>query len=209
MENKKYFSLTLILCSTLFFLIGYLTGIGIDSENKQVKRQEFSIDVSGFRVDNKEALDKVIQKDSEILFEIQSTSNNFIIERTRTADEEALVGRTGRELEEKYKQYEYVLKNVTSNKIELVRKPIVYKPNRYILFTHNNEIVIARSDEKGSIFDKNGNLLSKEGTGTKFTSLRNMDIDNIVKGHESMQFESIEQLNDGIKDFDIKYEMPE
>lgn len=209
MENKKYFSTTLILCSLLFFLMGYLIGKEVDSENRAVKEENFSIDVSGIKADNKEDLNKVIQKDSEILFEIQSNNNKFIIERTKTAEEDGVVGKTGRELEEKYKKYGYVLKTLTSNKIELVRKPLVYKPNRYILFTDNNEIVIVKSDHRGNIFDKDGNLFNKEGTGTKFTSLRDKDMDNIIKGQEAMQFETIEQLNDGIKDFDIKYEMPE
>ncbi|MEA4825476.1 MAG: hypothetical protein VB130_02400, partial [Clostridium sp.] len=79
----------------------------------------------------------------------------------------------------------------------------------YVILAENNEIVIAKSDSNGSILDKDGNIINKEGTGTKINSLRVQDIINIIKGDKSMQFESIEQLNDGIKDFDIKYEMPE
>ncbi len=209
MEKQKYFSLTLVLCSILFLLVGYLIGRDINTENKDVKEQNLTIDVSGIKADNNETLNKIIEKDWEILFEIQPKNNKIIIERTRTAEEEEIVGKTVSEIEKKYNLYGYKLKDIKSNTVELVRNPLVYKPNRYILFIENNEIVIVKSDDKGNIFDGNGNLLSKEGTGTKFTSLRQNDIDNIVKGNELMQFENIEQLNDGIKDFDIKYEMPE
>lgn len=209
MEKQKYFSLTLVLCSILFLLVGYLIGRNINTENKDVKEQNLTIDVSGIKADNNETLNKIIEKDWEILFEIQPKNNKIIIERTRTAEEEEIVGKTVSEIEKKYSLYGYKLKDIKSNTVELVRNPLVYKPNRYILFIENNEIVIVKSDDKGNIFDGNGNLLSKEGTGTKFTSLRQNDIDNIVKGNELMQFENIEQLNDGIKDFDIKYEMPE
>lgn len=208
MGNKKFFSLTLILCSILFFLIGYIAGKETNSLNKEVKGQNLTIDVNGVTLSNEEK-NKIINASSEITFKIQGKDDNYIIERFKTAEEEGVAGMTLKEIEDKYSKYGYVLKNISSNNIEFVRKPIVYNPNRYVLFTVNNEIVITQSDNNGSIFDKDGNLISKEGTGTKYTSLRPKDIDNIISGNETMQFETIEELNDGFKDFDIKYEMPE
>lgn len=211
MGNKKVISIGFILIVILFFTAGYFVGKNIDyKEKKSAKNQtsDLTIDVSGYKIDNKKALNKLVTEGSEIFFGIQY-NDKYIIERSKTAEEEKLVGKKGVDLESIYRDQGYILKDISEKKVEMVRKPLVYLPNRYVILAENNEIVIAKSDSNGSILDKDGNIINKEGTGTKINSLRVQDIINIIKGDKSMQFESIEQLNDGIKDFDIKYEMPE
>lgn len=213
MEKRKILSLGLAIFVVLTFSVGYY--IWKKNKNTSLSELEKSYDELAISANsgtmyNKEALNKVIEKGYEILFEVKSGDNGkFIVERRKTADEEKAVGKKGIELQSKYKDEGYVLKDIENNKVELIRDPIKYEPNRYVLLSENNEIVIGKSDENGNIFDKDGNILNREGTGTKITSLREKDIENIIKGDISMQFETIEKLNDGIKDFDIKYEMPE
>lgn len=211
MGNKKVISIGFILTVILFFTAGYFVGKNIDYKEKESAKNQTSdltIDVSGYKIDNKKALNKLVTEGCEIFFGIQY-NDKYIIERSKTAEEEKLVGKKGVDLESIYRDQGYILKDISDKKVEMVRKPLVYLPNRYVILAENNEIVIAKSDSNGSILDKDGNIINKEGTGTKINSLRVQDIINIIKGDKSMQFESIEQLNDGIKDFDIKYEMPE
>lgn len=213
MEKKKLFSLGFLILLILTFTVGYY--IGKSSEKRSInisenKYEGLTVDVNGEKIYDKEALKEQVNNGAEILFEVECNKDGkFIVERSKTAEEEGVVGKKGIDLEEMYKKYGYKLKNIDDEKVEMIRQPVSYKSNMYVLLTQNNEIIIAKSDSNGSIFDKNGNIINKEGTGTNINSLREKDISNIIKGDISMQFESIEKLNDGIKDFDIKYEMPE
>ncbi|MFU0823669.1 hypothetical protein [Clostridium sp.] len=214
MEKKKLFSLGVVVLLVLTFSVGYYYIVKTDKKNSSnISKNQYeglAVDTNGKEIYDKEALKKQVNKDDEILFEISCNKDGkFIVERSKTAEEEGLVGKKGADLEEKYKKYGYKLKKISNGKVELIRESIKYKPNRYVLLSENNEIVIAKSDNNGSIFDENGNIINKEGTGTKIYSLREQDISNIINGDTSIQFDSIEKLNDGIKDFDIRYEMPE
>lgn len=207
MVIKRFIStIMLIIFFTTGFFMGKYYSNSIDKDRNKV--EELSVDVSGYGIDNKKALEKVVPDGTEIIFQI-SQGNKYIVERINTIKEENLSGKKGKDIEEAYKAFGYVLKSITDNRIELVRKPVVYLPNRYVLLVENNEIIISKSDSNGNIFDEMGNIIGKEGTGAKITSLKPQDIANIIKAHESLQFKTIEELNDGIKDFDIKYEMLE
>lgn len=213
MERKKLFTIGFCVLLVLTFTLGYYIGKNNEESLRELSEGsygEFVVNAKGEEIYNKEALNKTINKDAEILFEIQcNKSNKIIVERSKSAEEEGAVGQKGADLQEKYKEYGYMLKDVNEKKVELIREPLKYKPNKYVLLSENNEIIIAKSNENGSVLSDDGEILSREGTGTKISSLRQKDISNIMKGNISMQFDSIEKLNDGIKDFDIKYEMPE
>lgn len=213
MEKKKLFSLGVAILLVLTFSVGYYIVKTNKKDSSNISKSQYqglAIDTNAKKIYDEEALKKQVNKGDEILFEINCNKNGkFIVERSKTAEEEGLVGKKGVDLEEKYKKYGYKLKKIDNGKVEMIREPIKYKPNRYVLLCENNEIVIAKSDNNGSIFDENGNIIKREGTGTKIYSLREQDIFNIINGDESIQFDSIEKLNDGIKDFDIRYEIPE
>lgn len=213
-KEKKY---TIIFLCTL--LITFILGYSIGS-NKVIKgKSQSKIDnsYSSLNVNSKNStsgkiLNKVVPKSAEIIFEMKSDNNNsnkYIIERRKSVEDEKIVGMKGSKLEEKYKEQGYVLKSINKDRVEMIREPIVYQPNSYILLSQNNEIIIAKSNEKGSIFDNKGNLIERQGTGTKLECLRSQDIKNIINGDKSIQYKSSTELNDSIKDFDIRYELPE
>lgn len=195
----------LTLCFTAGFFIGKISTK--DSLNKN-SAEDLTVDVGGFGISNKKAMDKIAKEGFEVIFQIKS-GDKYLVERIKTVEEENLLGKKGSDIQEIYKQDGYYLKDINDNSIILERSPIKYLANMYVLAAVNNEIVIAKSNDKGSIFDVKGNIISKEGTGTKVANLKPQDIKKIITGDTSMQFESIEKLNDGIRDFDIKYEMLE
>lgn len=213
-KEKKY--TIIFLCALLItFILGYSIG-----SNKVIKgKSQSKIDnsYSSLNVNSKNStsgkiLNKVVPKSAEIIFEMKSDNNNsnkYIIERRKSVEDEKIVGMKGSKLEEKYKEQGYVLKSINKDRVEMIREPIVYQPNSYILLSQNNEIIIAKSNEKGSIFDNKGNLIERQGTGTKLECLRSQDIKNIINGDKSIQYKSSTELNDSIKDFDIRYELPE
>lgn len=206
MVVKKLF---LIIILTLCFTAGFFIGKSStkDSLNKD-SVQDLSVDVGGFGIDSKKSMDKIAKEGLEVIFQIKS-GDKYLVERIKTVEEENLIGKKGSDIHEIYKQEGYYLKDINDNSVTLERSPLKYLPNMYVLVAINNEIVIAKSNDKGSIFDDKCNIISKEGTGTKVTNLKPQDIKKIITGDTSMQFESIEKLNDGIRDFDIKYEMLE
>ena len=202
--------LLLIIILTLCFTAGFFIGKNAQkysSINKN-SEQDLTVDVGGFGIGNKKAMDKIAKEGFEVIFQIKS-GDKYLVERIKTVEEENLLGKKGSDIQEIYKQDGYFLKDINESSIILERSPIKYLANMYVLLAINNEIVIAKSNDKGSIFDDNGNIISKEGTGTKVTNLKPQDMKKVITGDTSMQFESIEKLNDGIRDFDIKYEMLE
>ncbi|WP_242846127.1 hypothetical protein [Clostridium novyi] len=132
-----------------------------------------------------------------------------MIERSRSAKDECVQGKTVDEIKNKYNKLGYKLRNIEGNRIELVRTSTKYKPDKYVILSQNNEIVIGKTNSNGSVFDDNGDIIDKEGTGANINMLKEQDISKIVKGDNCMQFDNIEQLNYSIMNFDIKYEMPE
>lgn len=203
--KKMFLIIILTLCFTAGFFIGKSSTK--DSLNKD-STQDLSVDVGGFGIGSKKSMDKIAKEGLEVIFEIKY-GDKYLVERIKTVEEENLIGKKGLDIQEIYKQDGYYLKEINDNSIILERNPLKYLPNMYVLVAINNEIVIAKSNDKGSIFDDKGNIINKEGTGTKVTNLKPQDIKKIITGDNSMQFESIEKLNDGIRDFDIKYEMLE
>ncbi|MCY6483612.1 hypothetical protein OW763_04500 [Clostridium aestuarii] len=213
MENKKKLSMAFIVLMAFTFIFGYYIGTYKERKiniNNNDKTDKITIDVSGDGLSQRDNLNKVISSEAEILFEVEcNNEDGYIIERKRKAQEENICGKNGIQIEQKYSNQRYKLKNITSSQVEVIRKPLKYKPNRYALITEKNIIVICKSDDNGNVFDNEGNIIEKEGTGFNVYNLGVQDINNIINGDSSMQFETIEKLNDGIKDFDIKYEIQE
>lgn len=213
MEKKKLIAI-LGACLLIFiFVIGYNIGINKESKTKKYtknKSPQLSLDVSGEKIRDAKVLQKVVSQNAEIIFEMEcNNENKYIIERRKSAEEEGIVGKKGEELEEKYKTEGYLVKEINDQRVEMIREPLKYEPNFYVLMAENNEIIISHADDNGSIFDDKGNIIDRQGTGTKLESLRAEDIINIIKGDKSIQYKTNTELNDSIKDFDIKYEMPE
>lgn len=174
------------------------------------KGKKIVSNIDEIKKENEKSLKKIVKDNYEILFEVYVNKNNkTIIERSRSAKDECVQGKTIEEIINKYNKLGYKLRNVKDNKIELVRNSKKYKPNKYVILSENNELVIGKTNSNGSVFDDNGNIIDKEGTGANVNMLKEQDISKIVKGDNSMQFDSIEQLNYSIMNFDIKYEMPE
>lgn len=212
MEKKKIYAIEIICLICFTFLLGYTIGLSKAEKNINNNSYESSMDVNVPKTVSDKALNKVVSENAEVVFQMQCDSNNgskYIVERRKKASGEGIVGKKGNELEQKYKDEGYILKDINNETVQMIRKPLVYNPKAYVLMTENNEIVIAHANEKGSIFDEKGNIIERQGTGTKLQSLRPEDIKNIVKGDKSIQYKSNVELNDSIKDFDIKYEMPE
>ncbi|MCY6370469.1 hypothetical protein [Clostridium ganghwense] len=213
MEKKKLISILFAGLLFFTFIIGYNIGLNKESKIKKDtkdKKQQLNLDVSVGKIRDKKILNKIVSKDAEIIFEMECTNESkYMIERRKKAEDEGIVGKKGIELEKIYKKAGYVVKEINDNKVEMIRGTLKYKPNSYILMTENNEIIIAHSDKNGSVFDSEGNILDRQGTGTFLESLRAEDISNIINGHESIQYATNTELNDSIKDFDIKYEIPE
>ncbi|KEI11226.1 hypothetical protein Z959_04015 [Clostridium novyi B str. ATCC 27606] len=214
MSNKKVFMIFSSILISITLVLGYYIGKntktkGLGLYNNKGKR--IVAHVTENEKESQENLKKVLKSNTDIFFEIYVKSDNssIMLERNRKAKDEKLEGKTVAEIKEKYKSQGYILRSIRDDRIELVRKSNKYKPNRYVLLAENNEIVIAKSDNKGNVFDKKGNILDKEGTGANVNYLRDQEIDKLVKGDDCMQFASIDQLNNGIMSFDIKYEMPE
>ncbi|CAG7841119.1 hypothetical protein CLOHAE12215_02543 [Clostridium haemolyticum] len=214
MSNKKVFMIFSSILISITLVLGYYIGKntktkGLGLYNNKGKR--IVAHVTENEKESQENLKKVLKSNTDIFFEIYVKSDNssIMLERNRKAKDEKLEGKTVAEIKEKYKSQGYILRSIRDDRIELVRKSNKYKPNRYVLLAENNEIVIAKSDNKGNVFDKKGNILEKEGTGANVNYLRDQEIDKLVKGDDCMQFASIDQLNNGIMSFDIKYEMPE
>lgn len=216
MENIEKNKLITILgiCLLIFtFVVGYNIGISKQAKIKkdtENKKQQLSLDVSGEKIRDFKELQKVVSPNAEIIFEMEcNNENKYIIERRKNAEQEAIGGKKGAELEEKYKAEGYMIKEINDERVELIRESLKYEPNFYVLMAENNEIIIAHADDNGSIFDSKGTIIDRQGTGTKLESLRAEDITNIIKGDKSIQYKTNTELNDSIKDFDIKYEMPE
>lgn len=216
MENMAKNKLIPILgvCLLIFtFVVGYNIGIskqGKIKKDTENKSQQLSLDVSGEKIRDSKVLQKVVSSNAEIIFEMEcNNENKYIIERRKNAKEEEIVGKKGIELEEKYKAEGYMVKEINDERVEMIRESLKYEPNSYVLMAENNEIIIAHADDNGSIFDSKGAIIDRQGTGTKLESLRAEDITNIIKGDKSIQYKTNTELNDSIKDFDIKYEMPE
>lgn len=214
MSNKKVFMIFSSILISITLVLGYYIekntktkGLGLYNN----KGKRIVAHVTENEKESEENLKKVLKSNTDIFFEIYVKSDNssIMLERNRKAKDEKLEGKTVAEIKEKYKSQGYILRSIRDDRIELVRKSNKYKPNRYVLLAENNEIVIAKSDNKGNVFDKKGNILDKEGTGANVNYLRDQEIDKLVKGDDCMQFASIDQLNNGIMSFDIKYEMPE
>lgn len=213
MEKKKFIPI-LGVCLLIFtFVVGYNIGIskqGKIKKDTENKSQQLSLDVSGEKIRDSKVLQKVVSKNAEIIFEMEcNNENKYIIERRKSAEEEGIVGKKGVELEEKYKTEGYMVKEINDQRVEMTREPLKYEPNFYVLMAENNEIIIAHADDNGNVFDNKGSIIDRQGTGTKLESLREEDITNIIKGDKSIQYKTNTELNDSIKDFDIKYEMPE
>lgn len=213
MEKKKLITILFICLLSFTFIVGY--NIGINKETKikkdtKNKSQRLSLDVSGEKIRDAKVLQKVASKEAEIIFEVEcNNENKYIIERRKSVEEESIAGKKGVEIEEKYKAEGYLVKEINDEKVEMIRKPLKYEPKFYVLMAENNEIIIAHADDNGSVFDDKGNIIDRQGTGTKLESLRAEDITNIIKGDKSIQYKTNIELNDSIKDFDIKYEMLE
>ncbi|MCY6353914.1 hypothetical protein [Clostridium sp. ZS2-4] len=213
MEKKKLITVLFICLLSLAFIVGYNIGVSKEAKMKkdtENKNQQLSLDVSGEKIRDAKVLQKVVSQNAEIIFEIEcSNENKYIIERRKSAKEEGIAGKKGVDIEEKYKTEGYLVKEINDKKVEMIREPLKYEPNFYVLMAENNEIIIAHADNEGSVFDNKGSIIDRQGTGTKLESLRNEDIANIIKGDKSIQYKTNIELNDSIKDFDIKYEMPE
>lgn len=217
MEKKKIYLMEIACLVCFTFILGY--NVGLVKSNKIIKsstgaKDSYSstVNVNKTNVENAKSLNKVVPEKADIIFKMQCSQGNgskCIIERTKKAKDEEIVGKKGSEIEQKYKSLGYMLKNIDGNVVEMIRKPIVYDPNVYVLICENNEIVIAHTNEKGSAFDKDGNIIERQGTGAKIECLREQDISNVLKGDKCIQFKNNSDLNDGIQQFDIKYEMPE
>ncbi|KGM97049.1 hypothetical protein Z968_04910 [Clostridium novyi A str. 4552] len=213
MTNKKIFITISSVLIVATLVLGYY--IGKNAQDKRIglynnKGRKIVTNVAERNKENEENLKKTVKDNSEILFEVYVNKNNKImVERSRSAKDERIQGKTVADIKDKYNKLGYKLRNIEDDRIELVRTCTKYKPGRYVLLSENNEIVIGKTNSNGSVFDDNGNIIDKEGTGANINTLKEQDIAKIVKGDNCMQFDSIEQLNDGIMNFDIKYEIPE
>lgn len=207
MTNKKIFITISSVLIGVTLVLGYYIGKNALYNNKGRK---IVTNVSQSNSGNEENLKKVVKDNWEILFEVYVNKNNKImIERSRSAKDECVQGKTVDEIKNKYNKLGYKLRNIDGNRIELVRTSTKYKPDKYVILSQNNEIVIGKTNSNGSVFDDNGDIIDKEGTGANVNMLKEQDISKIVKGDNCMQFDNIDQLNYSIMNFDIKYEMPE
>lgn len=206
--RKNKFAIFSIIILGVAFAFGYLgADIYFNPEDILIEdlNQE-SMDVS-LSTDKEKVLNRKIDSVDEITFTVQcGNSDIFRVERKTSPEELDLTGILVKDLFEKYKEQGYKIRSVSNNRIELCRKSITYKPNKYIILLENNNVLICKSNEKGQIYDENGEYILKEelgDTGINITinSLQEGDIKLMITGDDAMQLDTLDDVFSRLADY--------
>lgn len=132
-----------------------------------------------------------VSEDAEVVFILRNKNTNQSIIKSQGKVSESMIGKEKADIENLYKDEEYVLESMSSDKIVYVNEVQGYKydNNKYFLGINNGYLAIYHTDGNGNITveDKNKSIKNVK----KISDLPKEFQEELLKGSSNLQYDSL------------------
>lgn len=200
MSKLKKIVIVLSICSVLMisFFASYF--VALDSSNKAKKDLKNQTSVTDNSIISTNiAKEDIINKDTKITFQVQYKKSGEIFSEKTDIELTSIMGKTKKELEEIYGIQGYIIKEMDSKHVNFLKSFDRYSPGKYVIdiFKDGNCVAIFKTDSQGkeSIEDPDNDIKFE----TKITDVKEGDLDTILLGRKSLQFDTKEDAIENYK----------
>lgn len=202
MSKFKKIVIGLSFCFVLiisFFTSYFLSLENLNKENKVARDLKDQTTVIGNSISTNILKEDIINKNTKITFQVQYKKSGEIFPEKTDAPLNSIIGKTRKELEEIYGIKGYIIKEMDSNHVILLKSFDRYSPGKYVIdiFKDGNCIAIFKTDYQGkeSIEDADNDIKFE----TKISDVKEGDLDTILQGRKSLQFDTKEDAIENYK----------
>ena len=189
-------------CSVLaisFFASYYLSLENISKENKVAKDLKDHTAVAQNSIISTDiSKQDIINKDTKVTFQVQYKKSGEIFPEKSDVELKSIIGKTKKELEEIYGIKGYIIKEMDSKHVNFIKSFDRYSPGKYVIdILDGNCIAIFKTDYEGKekIEDPDNDIKFE----TKVSDVKEGDLDTILQGRKSLQFDTKEDAIENYK----------
>jgi len=191
---------TILICTVLVisFFSSYLIFSKASNKDKfNTNTLNNTSSVNAYNLANKETLnDETVNKDTKIIFKVEYKKSGEIFNEKVNDNVSSLVGKTKKDIEGIYAVKGYIIKEMDSNHLVLLKSFDRYSPQKYVIdiYKVGNCVAIFKTDGEGkeSIEDPDKDIKFD----TKLSDIKEGDLDTMLVGRKSLQFDSREDAED-------------
>jgi predicted alpha/beta hydrolase family esterase len=201
MDNRKKRTFILVFLTIAIFSLSYYICI---SKLKAVHMKNNRYGINRTKEGDNSSLatnsnnDTIVSRNSTMVFKTQyNKSGEIIIDKEEPVGN--LAGKKKSDVDEIYKDDGYIVQNISSSQVVLIKKVDRYAPNKYVLGIKDGHIAIYRTDKDGNMFIENEN---SDITDIKVDKLKQADIQLLSKGDKYFQCNTREDAEARLEDYE-------
>ena len=196
--KKNVIVLSVCFVLSIVFLTSYFLSLrDLNKAKSNSKNQGTVIDNSV--ISTNVSKEVIINKDTKITFEVQYKKSGEVFPEKNDIELTSIMGKTKKELEEIYGIQGYIIKEMDSKHVIFLKSFDRYSPGKYVIdiFKDSDCIAIFKTDSQGkeNIEDPDNDIKFD----TKVSDVKDGDLDIILQGRKSLQFDTKEDAIENYK----------